>query len=319
MDEMCISFGANTNDTRRRADSAAWLQAGPIGLGYLAVTGYAGDLRTYYCPSWDVTSTRMKETSGQLGFYRGGSPYTDYSQFSFGMGMAVMPRAVQMLGGFTPKFLTNGNYYQVGSSQLAGQNAREGYYLKRRIGSTDYGAVGAMSSYVYRSQAVMAGGDYDTGAMVDGTRFPAHYTRPLVITELGCPLFKTQRLLGNRSVVADTFQRSHREALDLRSGLGIYHHREGFNVLYGDGHTAWYGDPQQRISWTNLGPRTDGTLLSPWVSPGNWAAPLCGGSLAGTTVDRTLSGANGYVSGRSEVYHLFDVAAGADVGSRPLP
>ena len=32
-------------------------------------------------------------------------------------------------------------------------------------------------------------------------------------------------------------------------GSGFYGHREGYNVLYGDIHVSWYGDPRGKFAW----------------------------------------------------------------------
>ena len=323
MDEMCIAFGANTDDARRRANSNQWLQTGPIGLGYLAVTGYMGDPRLYHCPSWQVSPLVLVTQGGDMGYYPGGGSSSHESAVPLSYGVAASHGALKMLGGFSPRDLTHGNYKRMAEAQAGSfptANRKQAYLSAGDAYATKIGGSGAMASYGYRNQAVMAPFDWGTAGLTDPTaRFPAHYTRPLVTTQLGCPLFKTQRLLGGRSLVCDTFQRSHRDALKTQPGLGVYHHKEGYNVLYGDGHASWYGDPQQRILWTDCASKTDGSSLSVHSSPGNWAGPKCGASLAGTIVDTTLSGGGGYASGRSLVYHMFDSQAAIDTGTMPLP
>jgi len=64
----------------------------------------------------------------------------------------------------------------------------------------------------------------------------------------GCPQFKTQRRLGSRAIVSDTFQKDQ----DLygtvpKPGDGLVGHKDGYNVLYGDYSTHWFGDQEQRI------------------------------------------------------------------------
>ena len=78
------------------------------------------------------------------------------------------------------------------------------------------------------------------------------YTKPQVVAEAGCPPFKTQKLLGGRALVSDTFSWHNKgsgSSLPDEPGLGYYAHREGYNVLYGDWSAKWYGDPDQRIMW----------------------------------------------------------------------
>jgi len=72
------------------------------------------------------------------------------------------------------------------------------------------------------------------------------YTKPLVRFEDGKPPFKTQRLLGSRALVSDTYSKW-RDTETYEPGYGQYHHREGYNLLYGDWSAKWYGDPQQRF------------------------------------------------------------------------
>ena len=72
-----------------------------------------------------------------------------------------------------------------------------------------------------------------------------------------CPPRKTQKLLGGRSIVLDRVGNRGWTAtteaadgvLDPYPGDGILGHREDYNVLYGDWHANWYGDPQERWIW----------------------------------------------------------------------
>jgi len=77
------------------------------------------------------------------------------------------------------------------------------------------------------------------------------YTKPVVKTNTGCPPFKTQRLLGGRALVVDSFSQARTFGERTTAGVadGLYAHRDGYNALHGDGHVAWFGDPQQRMVW----------------------------------------------------------------------
>ena len=310
-DQMCISFGANTDPSRRRVDEDGILQAGPVGLGYLAAFGYLDDLRTFYCPSWDFPLGRFNPSYiyNLLGgyhcyydmYYNGRSPV--------GKGQVSNLAAAVSLGGLTGRHLTHGNYYRAG--RYGGISSGDGYYILNAGNAwhpTGGGASGMQSSYVYRNMPVHA----EMGYPNDGTgRFPAHYSKPAVTTEVGCPLYKTQRRLGVRSFVADTFLRSERDVTSVMTpGYGAYHHEDGYNVLYGDYHSAWYGDPEQRIMYFTFGPRTDG------VTPSDPTAynSIRVATAAGSAVDLTRSGDNGYTSGRAAIWHLFDEKGGVDVG-----
>ena len=313
-DEMVIAFGSNLDSSRRRVNQEKGpLQTGPVGLGYLAVVGYLPDTRSYYCASWDIPVARIKQTYSP-GF---DSYYSGVMQY----GLGVSPRALQSLGGFTARDMTNGNYYRMATAaaQSAGSSAKYGWFIGYNT-DTD-GSLGLHSSYAYRLQAVR--GQQGAGTYADAARFPAHYSRPLVITEMGSPLFKTVKQLGNRSLVADSFTRSESDERSMRLGFGIYHHVDGYNALYGDWHAAWYGDPDQKILWFRHAPMSNGQPVTP--DPAAGRAPfdyssMRVGTAAGTSVDKVVTpgSAIGYTSGRSEIYHQFDVLSGVDVGNKPL-
>jgi len=316
-DQMCISFGANTDPDRRRVDEDGILQAGPVGLGYLAACGYMDDLRTYYCPSWDFPLKRFnpKYSYDVWGTAHAYNCYDMYynGRNPLGYGQVNTLAAAVSLGGLTGRHLTHGNYYRAGT--YGHGSSSMGYYIVNAGNAwepTGGGASGMQSSYVYRNMPVLA---EMGGGNAGNNRFPAHYSKPAVTTEVGCPLYKTQRRLGVRSLVADTFLRSERDARSvLFPGYGVYHHTDGYNVLYGDYHCAFYSDPEQRIMYFIQGPRTDGRPSTPFDYHGTRV-----GSAAGCSVDLTTHGDNGYTSGRAAIWHLFDEKEGIDVGNRPLP
>ncbi len=79
---------------------------------------------------------------------------------------------------------------------------------------------------------------------------------------MSCPERKTTKMLGSLSIAADRFD-THFNMQDEAyfaswetawppypiPGMGIYGHKIGYNVLFGDGHVAWYPDPQQFFIW----------------------------------------------------------------------
>ena len=118
-------------------------------------------------------------------------------------------------------------------------------------------------------------------------------TTPQVTAYPNCPPFKTQKLLAARAVACDTFDREFidgDQADNTLPGRCAETHREGYNVLYGDGHVKWYGDPREVIIWY-------------------W--PVYRAAGAGTPdachdwLDRSNPGAH-------EVWRLFDMAGGFD-------
>ena len=91
-----------------------------------------------------------------------------------------------------------------------------------------------------------------------------HYVSPNWEVELGQPIFKTQKQLGSRALVTDSFDKAMmrgtvstagRPGTDFTTpGPGQYAHRNGYNVLYGDWSAKWYGDPQEKILWWSESP-----------------------------------------------------------------
>jgi len=159
----------------------------------------------------------------------------------------------------------------------------------------------------------------------DWATYPAFYSKPLIITDMGCPQFKTHRRLAGRALAADTFSRSEDDMTAHGTwwpGFGTYHHKDGYNVLYGDYHAQWYGDPEERIIWFRYGPWTNGQEWDGTGSSYSWDRVATAG---GNNVDAFSSNtsnwhiSNKYTSGRAAIWHLFDMAAQRDVGNTPLP
>jgi prepilin-type processing-associated H-X9-DG protein len=70
-----------------------------------------------------------------------------------------------------------------------------------------------------------------------------------------CPERKTPKQLGSLSVVADRFGKQGLSDANGRMsypGDGLFAHKEGYNVLYGDGSVRWLGDPQQKHIWNGV-------------------------------------------------------------------
>jgi len=235
--------------------AAGELQMGPFGLGLLVEGNYLGDARTFYCPSaggampvdqvrWDDSGTPSRKA-------------------------ATGPQDLQRAGGFDHESIAHGDWTWL-----------------PQWDSGSFPGLAVQCDYAYRNIPINVGGGWSDlvasgedlpttgigsppGAYAwmspNPVRFWIGYTKPLVKTAIGCPAFKTQKLLGGRSLVADTFswhnpdQRYLRvedggndfygTGYSMKPGYGIYAHRDGYNVLYGDWSAKWYGDPRKRILW----------------------------------------------------------------------
>jgi len=126
------------------------------------------------------------------------------------------------------------------------------------------------------------------------------HTSPRVTTHSNCPYFKTERLLGDRALVADTFRKPRNSPADEPGG-GHYAHRTGYNVLYGDAHVAWYGDPQGRIAHWPMSPDWSINL-----SASGYTGDYFGEADPRTTLSKSMA---------TLIWHLFDEHAGVDVGA----
>ena len=276
------------------ASVADQLNLGPIGLGYLVVGDYLGDARVLYCPS-------VGDSMPQPLPHYGGNP-TD---------AATRVKQMQAVGGFDGKTITHGAWEMGYYSH---------YYDKTHAVFGDYAyrgvpiALPAIAGYpVFGSNFIS---ELDPGVRVGGTK-------PSVLTQIGAPAFKTQKLLAGRALVADAFGRTHDGTVprpDTLLGEGWYAHREGYNVLYGDWHVKWYGDPQQRFIWwgelenatgtandslLNLMCNTGGSGLGWWRMANGSRWPNFGWASWADADTMTNCGAG--------AWHLLDVAANIDV------
>jgi len=311
---MCIAFGRNDRSAYRASDGYRGtdrMQAGPIGLGYLVTLGMMADVRGLYCPSYDVSPRRLNNTHGYDMYYNNG---LDAS----GAGVINTIRRVAALGGFSGRSLTHGNYRAAGD---AGGTLNANY-----VGSTGNRptGVGVDCSYNYRNfpiceyNAVMPGSD--------ASRALVQWTNPPVVSHLGCPPFKAQRRLANRSVVADVFYRNFYDRFNAspwRPGWGSLVHKDGYNVLYGDYHVSWYADLEQRIMWMYQAPATDGseqpTPTSGYEPFNNYGANYGTPGACKFMLNWSARSSSVGAQGQQTVFHYFDLTQDIDIGTLPCP
>jgi len=243
-----ISNGGRAESTTTYARGAGALNAAPVGMGILSTTGFISDLNSFYCPS-----------AADMPYLYGRNWRGAYSQ-----------KHLRTLGGSDSKTLTHGNYEAALTS--IGQS-----------GNTYMSA--AWCHYAWRGAPIDNGGvDWSgpNGFLEDGDGvikwLPG--VKPRVsfdvatdwATLLGRPPFKTLRALNGRSLAADVFGRyqavlGSTTASMSNRGAGVWAHRQGYSVLYGDGHAAWYGDPQERIIFrpdTGINDVSERGLLPLW-------------------------------------------------------
>ena len=223
--------GAQTTEPRS-APVEGELNFGPAGLGYLVESGYAPDGRILYCPS----------VGGSMPMPRGLDAWGTNSTDGVTK-IAELKRG----GGFDAKAIMYGDYSWLGPYNDVTDRSRV-----------------IFSDYAYRNMPVTTCNWASAssvspdwwGRLLNGLHILG--TKPFVETNVGTPAFKTQKLLGGRALVSDSFGRTfdgYAHAAEQfpgvrdETGNGYYGHREGYNVLYGDWHVKWYGDPQERFIW----------------------------------------------------------------------
>jgi prepilin-type N-terminal cleavage/methylation domain-containing protein/prepilin-type processing-associated H-X9-DG protein len=213
------------------------LNCAPVGLGMLLTTGYTGDSGVFYCPSANAMPGEATPSGNA------GSP---------GQEWVKNLRDWRTLGGRDGNALMYGDYTTFND-----------YYGD---------SVGVLSSYAYRNveMTIRAPRHYYQQGDVAYMTIPG--TKPVVAPKNLAPLFRTEKFLGSRALVADSFSKGCEfDALGKKkepvngdiqvtageAGMGMVEHKDGYNVLYGDSHVKWYGDPQQRIIWHLEGRRLE--------------------------------------------------------------
>ena len=270
----CDPFSADKNTAEALKPNGVDSRLAPVKLGYLLEGGYLGTYKTLFCPT-------------------GGASME-----------APICKSV------TRSFQ---NYNQIRKS--AGSDAAKapffGNYRKSYTGATwDYQSIGGgdgwrlslRSSYMYRPTTFGDGyADASLKVFLPGTK-------PRATCYNGTQVFPTQRALGGRALLADSFEKGFvSDEVPINSGAyarsagGYQCHKDGYNVLYGDGHAQWYGDPEQRIIWWSLA-CTDG-----------FASMHSSAMHAEFITDGGTHSRNNSMNYSHEVWHLMDNAADMDV------
>ena len=281
-----------------------------VGLGYLLEGGYIGDVRLFYCPSSTdmvsrVVHTRMEYRTPS---YRIGDWADDVTDF-------------KRAGGFDAKSVQYGDWgwlHTLGVRHDIGWDASSSNY--NRVFAPDFHKPRTVLSHYQYRLTPAAPSNYLT---YWNQRTRLLYTKPNRIVVPGEPVFKTQKQLSGRTIVTDAWGRTSKDD-QVGSvpgaplpGEGFFGHREGYNVLYGDWHATWYGDPNERLQWWTFHTPT-GNLVADSDSGRYYGLGFS--TLSDCVQDDRFAYTNpNYPQIRVKeegvlVWHLFDVAAGVDVG-----
>jgi len=162
-----------------------------------------------------------------------------------------------------------------------------------------------------------------------GVKLTIPYTRPQVVSSFNAPSFKTQRRLQGHALISDSFAKgpnwtiaggANRPGIEVWPGMGDNVHKDGYNVLYGDYHTVWHGDPEQRIIYWDMydvGDTWGGAGGSDYYAGPDEAAGLRGtGSITASACWGWYSGTHHWMASAKEsalLWNHFDRTVGVDV------
>jgi len=293
-----ISFGhkpgPSTGGVSPRRDNMApgQLNQGPQGLGYLVTCGYMPDVAALYCPS-------MK-----------GAEWT----WDFRVHSGVENLPLHDIGGWK----------DVGGTDA--QALMYGDWRKFRFYDNNWNQMAmALSSYAYRGTPLGLWAPFHRWYQrAEPYRYPG--TRPVLRVGVNEPMFRTPRDCGGRALVTDTFSKGctydalgrhmggiwYGPVAESRviAGYGLKHHKAGYNVLYGDSHVQWFGDPAQRIIWHTQGHANT-------IVRGPYYYQMCISTVFPNTFYSSVDTEWRYFAHSPyAVWHEMDEFGGVDVGAR---
>jgi prepilin-type N-terminal cleavage/methylation domain-containing protein len=305
---------------------AGGLNLAPNGAGFLLTGGYMGDASVYFC-----SSHKVGNRGDEVGPY-----YQPASMRKYAGNAAVSLSELKQAGGYDAHSVTHGDWSNLkgftfdptgtadATIPFRGRAVWSSYYyrnvpvhMSRRI----YIKAGATEPYDTNDDAWDSigkiGKSYDKDIDIAGssyTRGQAYvpWTKPRVPMDANVPAFRTQKLLGGRAIMSDMFGRPRKKGnytVEDCPGEGLLAHKDGYNVLYGDGSTRWYGDPQQEFIWW-----TDyvGTYTLRWCHDTRSASTTEYVDKNGT---RMCNSSNRDGQDDFQMWHLLDVANGLDVNA----
>ena len=238
------------------------LKAAPIGLGWLLATEVMSDPRALYCPSgaevrWSLVAGGPGCTNGKTSAIDPVDQYdycvrtgTSINSRAYPLYPDNAPRPQRTLrdwmsaGPLEPRTLTHGNWPFSVTTRMSGFHV--------------------FSQYSYRNNPLFCYGGHESWSYgnMQGVNSPQvlsetapltiAFTKPKVVTDTNCPVFKTPRQARGRVLVADMFHAQGTPSpapMAPIPGVGSQIHKDGYNLLSANYATAWYSDAEQRLIW----------------------------------------------------------------------
>ena len=252
----------------------------PKGMGLAVALSHMPDFSALFCPSGECGQMRwMRRESWNSGGYH----------------MSTLGD-LRRLGGTDGRALTHGNYYNILNNDDAYNNP--GRYAdcwdKSSIYDVSGSSLSVLSHYNYRPSTMVR---HTSGSSM--IRITIRGTRPLVVSDIGQPTFRSPKQLGGRALVCDSFEKSY----EFHAyAAGLYMHKDGYNVLYGDYHATWLGDPQKMIIGWPVADHIEGGRTHPVDSYRNLSMTC-------------ITDGNTNCSAAYYVWHMMDERANVDVAT----
>ncbi len=228
---------------------AGSLNLAPVGLGFLGGGGYMPDVRSFFCASASNMPDDYYTWNGGATSSSGASSYLDLKRCAAQLGQ------VKRCGGLDPYTVMHGDWTWAGQSYY---DYTAGNYVAY---ASEARAMAVQGTYSYRMAPAAVARLYNGTTLQDDlSEARMFYTKPDRWVKDGEPMFKTQKQLGERAMVMDAAHRPTEQLANPRfakPGLGAFAHRDGYNVLYGDNHVAWFGDADQYLMWKPLTTASD--------------------------------------------------------------
>lgn len=277
---------------------------GPMGLGFLLTGGYMEDAKTFYCPSSKGMADERILTATGYSADRGNERPAAYTLADW-----------QTAGGFDRETFLYGDWTSCeGWGVQSGMNVGITHWLSGVLGHYNYRNVQVYdqrsAGHLENRTTLYEGGHNHGGAGMDTWHYNdtiprgkllLQWTRPYIITDNMAPSCKTDKILGGRALVSDSFNRGGHTGTPgdplYGPGNGAQAHRDGYNILYGDNHVKWYGDEERRIMWWLPTERYDLYLDRMWML---------------NHIPEIYSDASSFA-----VWHRFDTFAGIDNNDEP--
>ena len=319
----------------QKATGADWtagnLNGIPTGTGMLAAASYMSDLKSFYCPTGnvmdkDITSTDL--TGGQAG--RAANACTSWATVM----LQTNAGDVKRLGGGDGRALSQGDWswntagVTSGGTQTRTLACSYAYRNQPFVGgfNGDFSETTAPVPLTPWRFATAKNGRYapdlvfengaHTAAYADfrgAAAVPAQFGGTCAKANRNGTLFadpnmpntwrKSTKLLAERPILMDRWGKRRIYAASgayptsVYPGDGILAHKEGYNILYGDSHVAWFGDSDQSFIWRQAGMPCDASQYS-WRS-----------------YDSSMNRVTYYVSEGIWGWKRFDWQAGIDLGT----